>query len=57
MDDKILLVQGITLAYYESLIENNKDKSTDLLDKINQEVKPPEVIYGMVGESLIITSL
>lgn len=57
MDDKILLVQGITLAYYESLIENNKDKSTDLLDKINQEVKPPEVIFGMVGDSLIITSL
>ena len=57
MDDKALLIQGITLAYYESLIENNKDKSTELLNRINQEVKPPEIIFGMVGDAQIINSL
>lgn len=57
MEDKILLVQGITLGYFESLIKDNKDKSTDLFQKILEQVKVPEVIFGMINDSLSISAL
>ena len=57
MNDKTLLVQAITLCYYESLIENNKDKSTELISKVVEAVKIPELIFGMANDSTCIDQL
>lgn len=56
MDDKTLLVQGITLSYYESLAQENQ-KSTEIVRKILEDVKVPEVIFGAAGDSYSIEAL
>lgn len=55
MDDKTLLVQGITLSYFESIAEESK--STELLRKILEDVKVPEIIFGAAGDSFTVDAL
>ena len=55
MDDKTLLVQGITLSYFEASAQENK--SEELLRRILEDVKVPEVIFGAAGDSFSIEAL
>lgn len=57
MDNKLLLVKGITLLYRESQMSGNKENSAALVRQVISEVKLPEVSIGINHEREILDSL
>jgi len=46
MNDLLLLVKSITLMYRESLLNMEEDSTKDLVRKVIEAIKTPEVSIG-----------
>lgn len=57
MNNKLLLVKGITLLYRESQLSGNKENSSALVRQVLSEVKVPEVSLGVDHERDILIAL
>lgn len=57
MNDLLLLVKSITLMYRESLLDINEDSTKDLVRKVLETIKTPEVSIGITKDLEIINSL
>lgn len=57
MNDLLLLVKSITLMYRESLLNMEDDSSKDLVRKVIETIKTPEVSIGITKDLEIINAL
>lgn len=57
MNNKLLLVNGITLLYRESQLSGSKENSADLVRQIISEIKIPESSLGVDHEREILLGL
>ena len=57
MNDLLLLVKSITLMYRESLLNMEEDSTKDLVRKVIEAIKTPEVSIGITKDLEIINAL
>ncbi|MEG3034015.1 MAG: hypothetical protein RR877_00810 [Aurantimicrobium sp.] len=57
MNDLLLLVKSITLLYRESLLDMEEDSTKDLVRKVIEAIKTPEVSIGITKDLEIINAL
>ena len=57
MNDLLLLVKSITLLYRESLLSMEEDSTKDLVRKVIEAIKTPEVSIGITKDLEIINAL
>lgn len=57
MNDLLLLVKSITLLYRESLLNMEEDSTKDLVRKVIEAIKTPEVSIGITKDLEIINAL
>lgn len=57
MNHKLLLVKSITLLYRENQIEENREKSSDLVRTIVSDIKVSEVNLGISQETDVLSNL
>ena len=57
MTDLLLLVKSITLIYRESLIDLSEDSTNDLVRKVIESIKTPEVSIGITKDLEVINAL
>lgn len=57
MTELLLLVKSITLIYRESLIEISEDSTSDMVRKVIESIKTPEVTIGITKDLEIINAL
>lgn len=57
MNDLLLLAKSITLMYRESLLDMNEDSTGDLVRKVIESIKTPEVSIGITKDLEIINAL